>query len=339
MKQPFFAAILHALAALAALLLGACASAVKSPVRNPAAPKCYAVDSTKFLTPAQHAGVFERVEAGGAVFRPCREGGDSISSGIVRIRPTSSRLAAPVVSYTALGWNVGIWGAGVGLGAAYSPWWLALPMILQAGPAAEISYEAEYQSSEGKTKREEIVASRQAWFESREESRELLLAKAPKDLSTALYGKKYPKEKLDLSGRISLNLAPILALRVLDDIRIAPRYEHLLPYNFGVNLAPQWILAPSGSHRGLIAQGGPRRYFFGSHAPVFLGVEPYYERLVEDGFNYSRFALPVTAGLVDERKGFFTGLDVGYGPAWVLEGAYKREKDYLFIALYAGWAF
>jgi hypothetical protein len=320
-------------------LLAACAPTGKSPVRNPAAPKCYAVDSTKFLTPDQHARVFGRVEAEGTAFRPCREEGDGISSGIVRVRPKSSQLAAPAASYAALGWNLGLWGAGVGLGAAYSPWWLALPVFLQAAPVAQIHYEAEYQGNDGRTKRENIVAGRQAWFESRDTSRARLMEQAPRDLSAALYGKKYPREKLDLSGRFSLNIAPILALRVLDDIRIAPRYEHLLPYNLGLNAAPQWILEPSGASRGVIVQGGPRRYFFGSHAPVFVGVEPYYEYQVDEGYKYSRAAIPVTVGFVDERKGFFTGFDIGYGPAWVLDGAYKREKDYLFIALYLGWAF
>jgi hypothetical protein len=322
---------------LLSALLAACAPTARSPVGDPDVPKCYAVDSTEFLAPEQHAAVFERVETEGRAFAPCAD--DSLSMRRVRVQPKSSQLAAPAVSYGALTWNLGIWGTGVGLAAAYSPWWLFLPVFLQVSPSAQIHYEAAYLNYEGTTKRESIYASRHPWFESRDTSRARLMRQAPRELSTALYGKKYPKEKIDLSGRVSLDIAPILASRVLDETRIAPRYEHILPYNFAFNLAPQWILAPSGSSRGVIAQGGPRRYFFGSHAPVFVGVEPYYERQVEDGFAYSRAALPVVVGIVDEKKGFFTGFDIGYGPAWVLDGAYKREKDYLFLALYLGWAY
>lgn len=320
------------------LLLGACAPTAKSPVNNPEAPKCYTVDSTKFLTPEHHARVFEAVETEGHAFGPCAD--DSLSPQIVRIRPKSSHFAGPAASYTALGVNVVTKGAVFGLAIAQTqPLWLLLSGV-QFGPQAGILYEAEYLDPEGKEKREKVIVSRSPWFESRDTSRARLMREAPRDLSVELYGKVYPKEKPPaLSGRISLDIAPILFIRLLDETWISPRYEHILPGNFALNFMPQWFLTHSGKSLGGSVQGGPRRYFFGSHAPVFVGVEPYYEYQVEDGVKYSRMALPVTVGIVDQAKGFFTGFDVGYGPAWVLEGAYKREKDYLFMALYMGWAY
>jgi hypothetical protein len=328
------------LAILSILALAACAP-TKSPVKDPLASKCYLIDSTKWIAREDHARVFGAVETGSSTdsaFRPCN---DSAAAGAsVRVRPKSSQVATLSSSHIALGVNAALWGTGLGLAIANeAPLWLLLPG-LQFGPTSRIIYEAEYKDAKGKIKREPLQALGIYWFKDREESKALLMEQAPRDLSTALYGKKYPKKKLpELSGRLSIDIAPLLFVKTLDEFRIAPRYEYLFPGNFAFNLAPQAIFSGSGKPRGASLKGGPRHYFFDDHAHFFMGVEPYYERQIEDGYTYSRAAIPVVAGFVDPGKGFFTGFDIGYGPAWVLNGAYKRERDYLFAAFYLGWTY
>jgi hypothetical protein len=327
-------------AALPILALAACAP-TRSPVRDPQASKCYLLDSTKWIGREEHALVFGAVETGSgedSAFRPCD---DSAASGAsVRVRPKSSQVATLAQSHVALGINAALWGTGLGLAIAQeAPLWLLLPGI-QFGPSSRILYEAEYKDAKGRTKREPLLSNGPFWFKNREESKALLLEQAPRDLSTALYGVAYSKKKIpELVGRFSIDVAPLIFAKTLDEIRIAPRYEYFFPGNFALNLAPQLILSGSGKPRGVSFKGGPRHYFFDDHAHFFVGVEPYYEQQVEGGYNYSRAAIPVVAGFVDPGKGFFTGFDIGYGPAWVLEGAYKREHDYLFAAFYLGWAY
>jgi hypothetical protein len=318
---------------LAALVLAGCAG--KSPLHDPFAPKCYVIDTTRHISPDEHARIFRGVETEGHAFPPC----DSASPDAVRIRPQFSWVASPPVSYIMLGVDLAVLGAGFGAGLAYGRTsWLMMP-ALHLGPTASLVYQADYTDAKGKKRQEWVSVGVESWFKTREESKPRLLEHSRRVLSTTLFGKEYPRPVDKHFGRLSIDLEPLMVARTYGGIYLESRFEKFLPRNFALGAAPAAFFPFSMPYREYSLHGGPRWYAGPNHSGPFLGLEPYAERAHYHGNLYSRIALPVTVGLVFQGRRLVTSLDLGIGPSKVLNGAYKEPHYLTLSSLYVGYRF
>lgn len=297
-------------------------------VADPIRPKCYESDSTRFISREQHEKMFQGVDGADSIsFLPC----DSSATGFVRIRPKDSRIQGKTSSYVAYGLNLAQTGLSVGLVVAQqNPLWILLP-ALHLQPISGINYRIDYRDSTGEVLGRDLSVHDSAWFRDRDETRDSLLERSRREVSTALFGFQYPPAPKPLrSWRLTADILPPLLSASNGGVWIEPHFEKYLPNNFTVDVSPAVFIPFSKPDHRYSVYAGPRLYFFGDHTGVFVGVEPYVEVAQYYGHRYSRIALPVTFGGVWRGGRMIYGVDFGVGPAHVLAGIYD-EPDYLVL--------
>lgn len=310
--------LLLAVCSLSLFLFG-CATTAKSRLVDPSSSKCYAADSTPGITREAYAEMFRTLPTAGYAFPPC----DSSHTAQVRIRPVASGAPAPWVSYGSLGIDLSTAAAGIGLMAAMeSP----LPLLLatiQVTPQASIIYSVE---STDTTARDslQINATEPAWFKSRDDALRSALILSGREISSRLFGVEHPLEERRW-GRMGIEPASLTLNAVRGDLTLSIHAEKFLPRNLAIHaMAFTEHYSDFGeSYYG--GQAGLRRYFFGDHARLFLGLEPFFQYGNEYYFKelgrlrVTSVALPVTFGYLWQGDLIFTEASFGLGPgyAWV----------------------
>ena len=306
-------------------------------VADPAHPKCYETDSTRSFTREQHEKVFQGVDGVDSTsFLPC----DSNATGVVRIRPKDSRIQGKTASYSAASLNLAQMGLSLGLVIAQqNPLWILLP-ALHLQPVSGINYRIDYRDSTGEVLGMDLYVKDSAWFQDRDETKDSLLARSRREISTALFGFQYPPAPKPLrSWRIAADILPPLLSPSNGGIWIEPHFEKYLPNNFTIDASPAVFIPFSKPDHRYSIYAGPRLYFFGEYTGIFLGVEPYIEIAQYYGNRYSRIALPVTFGGVWRGGRVIYGVDFGVGPSHVLSGVYKDPNYLVLGSFYAGLEF
>lgn len=258
---------------------------------------------------------------------------------MVRVRPESSGVPTTKSSYIALGVDLATFGTGFGLAFAQENLLWTLVSTFQFAPTANIFYKAEYTDAKGKVRHEDLRVSYSAWFQPRDTLQARLLERAPQALSAELFGAADSESAVPLrAGRFALDFAPLIYARSNHGLVLDAHLEKFLPHSVTVDVSPGIFIPFSIPESRYSIYAGPRLYFLGGHAGLFIGVEPYFEGSRSYGQWNGRVALPVTFGFVSQAERIVLGLDFGVGPAWTLAGAYAH--DYVEMGnLYLGFAF